>query len=555
MKTLKFAALCSLLAALLSPKASAQVRADWAQALQEAQSAEAAEPMPGHADEAPSSASAQLAKGPGAPSSAPKASPAPASQPPSSSGLLTPNFQAPSGLPPMPCPASSAEQQELMKISAENQIADQKLKRKLQKLIEDKEELRAQYELIQQKQRNLAAELEGALNKAGMENRLEEERRKAENAKMEAEIQKLSTQNRLAEERAKAEIAKLNEDIQKAGAENKLSAELGKKALDELSRLLEKARIENDVKNEQLRELQIANDKEKRAIDMELKRIELEEKRLQFDKLVMDSRMSKLKSDLDLRDKKDEWKKEANTEPAYLDKPFKDGRLVISDRRISLNGPIWTGVADYVTERIHYFNNISSTQPIFIVIDRSPGGSVMEGYRIVKAMQASKAKVHVVVKSFAASMAAVIATMADQSYAYPNAIILHHQMSTFNWGNMTQLKEQLELAKEWERRLHVPVAQKMGVSIEEFRKKMYEKSSDGDWQEFGDKAVSYKWVGSVVHEIEETGFTKNPDVFEKRKGPSFLDEKTDEKGQRFVTLPRLEPFDFYFIYNPDRYYR
>ena len=79
-------------------------------------------------------------------------------------------------------------------------------------------------------------------------------------------------------------------------------------------------------------------------------------------------------------------------------------------------------------------------------IDRCPGGSVMEGYRIVKAMQASKAPIHVVVKSFAASMAAVITTLAVHSYAYPNAVILHHQMSTGANGNMTQIKEQVEEA-------------------------------------------------------------------------------------------------------------
>jgi ATP-dependent Clp protease protease subunit len=163
----------------------------------------------------------------------------------------------------------------------------------------------------------------------------------------------------------------------------------------------------------------------------------------------------------------------------------------------------------------------------------------------------------VVVKSFAASMAAIITTLADRSYVYPNAVILHHQMSTVNWGNMTQLKEQLELAREWEKRLDVPVAKKMGISLEEFRKKMYEKNSDGDWEEFGDKAVGYHWAGSVVHEIEETGFIKNPDFVEAKpaKPPFWLDEKTDEKGQRYVSLPRLDPFDFYFIYNPDRYYR
>ncbi|HAH07911.1 MAG TPA: peptidase S14 [Elusimicrobia bacterium] len=493
----------------------------------------------------------QLQGSPAAPAPQP-----PQAQPagPASSSSNQP-FRTPATLPTIPT-APTTEQVELTKISSENQVSDQRLKRKLQKITDEREELRAQYELLQQRQKAQTAELEGALNKASLENRLEDERRKADNAKAEAELQKLSTQNRLADEKGKALLEPQDAEFQKLTLENKLSAEKGKKALDELSRQLEKTKLENDLRSEGLRELMFAADKEKRDIELALKRLELEERKLHFEKLSMDSRMAKLKSDLEMRDRKEEWKKEANKEPLYVDKPFQSGRLVVSDRRIPLNGPIFTGVADFVTERIHYYNNISSTQPIFIVIDRCPGGSVMEGYRIVKAMQASKAPVHVVVKSFAASMAAVITTLADQSYVYPNAIVLHHQMSTVNWGNMTQLKEQLELAQEWERRLHVPVAKKMGISIEAFRKKMYEKNSDGDWEEFGDKAVEYKWASSVVHEIDETGFTKNPDLQPKPQKPMFwMEEKSDEKGHRYVNLPRLDPFDFYFIYNPDRYYR
>ena len=533
MKVLRPFSFCCLCLALAAPRAFAQTTRDILQPLPEPQSSQAPEPA---------SPQAQRAQPPQAPGSA-------------ALGGQASRFSSPSAMPPTFGVPPSPEQQELLKITAENQIADQKLKMRLQKLLDEKEELRAQYELFLQKQRNQLTELEGALGRANLENRLDEERRKADNSKLEAEYQKFSEQNKLSEERYKAETAKQNQELQRLGTENKLAVEKSKRDLDELSRSLEKLKLSNDVKNEEQRTLQIAADAEKRAMDLALKRIEFEERKLQFDKQVMDSRMAKLKSDLELRDKKEDWKKAANTDPVYLAKPFQDGRLVISDRRISLNGPIFTGVADYVTERIHYYNNIS-TEPVFIVIDRCPGGSVMEGYRIIKAMQASRAPVHVVVKSFAASMAAVITTMADHSYVYPNAIVLHHQMSTFNWGNMTQLKEQLDLAKEWERRLHVPVAQKMGISIEDFRKKMYEKNSDGDWQEFGDKAVGYKWAGSVVQEIDETGFIKNPDAEPKPAKQMFhLDEKTDEKGARYVTLPRLDPFDFYFIYNPDRYYR
>lgn len=181
----------------------------------------------------------------------------------------------------------------------------------------------------------------------------------------------------------------------------------------------------------------------------------------------------------------------------------------------------------------------------------------MEGYRIVKAIESSKAPIHVVVKSFAASMAAVIATLADSSYAYPNAVILHHEMSTLTWGNMTQLKEQLEIAKKWEKRLHSPVAKKIGLSPEAFRKKMYENNSDGDWQEFGDDAQKLKWVAKVVDEIRETGIIRDPDAQKDDKKTGFfgLTEKFDEQGRPYVQLPRLDPFDMYYIHNPDKYYR
>lgn len=375
---------------------------------------------------------------------------------------------------------------------------------------------------------------------------------------LKTKLEMVSTSNKLTDEEVKAKLQSLDDEFQRISLENKLSSEKNKKEIYELSKKLEKLKTENDLKNEEVRADSIAYSKEKADIELELKRMELAERKAKHENEMLKAKLEKLKTELEMRDRKEDWKKYSNTDPLYYDKPFNenDRELVISDRRISMNGPIVKETADYVTERIHYFNNIS-TQPIFIVIDNSPGGSVMSGYRIVKAMESSKAPVYVVVKSFAASMAAVITTMAKKSFVYPNAIILHHQMSTMNWGNMTQLKEQLEWAKEWEKRLHTPVAKKMGISMEEFRKKMYEKNSDGDWQEFGDNAVRYKWADYIVDRIDETSFTKNPDYKtpENTKKMEYSLEKVDEKGMRYVNLPRLEPFDFYFIYNPDRYYR
>jgi ATP-dependent Clp protease protease subunit len=433
-----------------------------------------------------------------------------------------------------------------------------KVKTKTQQLNDERDELKAQYELLMQRQKNKIAEMEADINRLSTENKLESERQSAALRKLKDEIEKLSTDNKLADEKVKAETALKNAELQRLTLENKLSAEASRKELEAMTAAILRLKAENELLSEQEKKAMITDSAEKMSIELEMKRMDLRERKLKYDKLLLESRMDQLNSDLALRAKKEEWKKESNTEPVYEDQPFKKDRLVVSDRRISLNGPVYSRSADHITDRIHYFNNIS-TAPIFLVIDSSPGGSVMAGYRILKAMEASKAPVYVVVKSFAASMAAGITTLAKKSFAYPNAIILHHQMSTVNWGNMTQIKEQYEKAREWERRILEPVAKKMGISTDAFRKKMYENSSDGDWEEFADKAVRLNWVDHVVDRIEETGFVKNPDYPQAAPGARMstpaLEERVDETGRRYVVLPRLEPFDFYFIYNPDKYYR
>lgn len=428
--------------------------------------------------------------------------------------------------------APSEERQELDKLSAENSLVAQEVAKKLRAVIAEKEELRIRSELQVEK------------NKAAL-------------ADLDAAFQRLSLENRLQEEQNKKLIEALTSQQKKVSAENALDEEKHKQELSDLRQAKEKLQAANDRLREELRAEEMKNQAEKQSLDLEGARLGIESMRMKAEREKLEDKLAKLKTDIESRAKRDEWKNEANKEPVVLKDPFKNGLLTISDRRITLNGVILRGVADYVSERLDFFNNVSD-DPVFVVIDRCPGGSVMEGYRIVKAIQASKAPVHVVVTSFAASMCAVITTLAPHSYVYPNAIVLHHQMSTVLWGNMTQTKEQLAIAGEWWRRLADPVAKKMGTDLDGLVKKMYAKNSDGDWEEFGDRAVALRWADRVVDEIRETGVKKRPDD-EKSPNPGLrpfaLAEKTDEKGERYVRLPRLEPFDLYWIYNPDRYYR
>ncbi|MBI3289363.1 MAG: ATP-dependent Clp protease proteolytic subunit, partial [Elusimicrobia bacterium] len=371
------------------------------------------------------------------------------------------------------------------------------------------------------------------------------------------ERDELVLRNTLLSERLRSEMAPLEHEQKKLQIKGQMEEEKANQASAALRYQRDRLRLENEIAREKINADQIKADADKLKMDLVVRDLDFQSRKLHQESEIADSKTVSIKADLELREKKEVWKKQANREPEYLREPFKDGVLTVSDRRIPLNGPIVYGVADAVTDRIHYFNNKSEELPIFLVIDRSPGGSVMEGYRILKAMQASKAPVYVVVKSYAASMAATIATLAPKSFAYPNAVILHHQIWSVVAGNPTQQKQQLDIQKEWDRRLREPIARKMGVSIDKFTAEMYRQNVDGDWEEFADGAVKLKWIDSIVHEIRETGILKEPEdkTEEKPKLAFGMAEESDAKGERFVRLPRLQNFDAYFLYNRDGYYR
>lgn len=361
----------------------------------------------------------------------------------------------------------------------------------------------------------------------------------------------------------------------KLAAENALQAEKVKKDLAELRARVARLKLEKELLSEELSIAELKRSKAAQEADAkhtaELKKLsraaELAKTKalqatseLKIRQTAWNLETSKLEAEITALETEKKRAAYANAKPLYLNNPLKDdGTLVISDRRISLNGPVTYHTARHVTTRINYFNNKDSKKPIFIVIDTSPGGSVMSGYRILKAMEGSTAPVYVVVKSFAASMAATICALAEKSYAYPNAVILHHQMSAIVFGkyNLTEQKEFYEESQKWWKRLASPVAKKMGIGTDEFIKKMYAHSTSGDWTEFGTEAQKLKWVDHIVDRIHETALLKDPDL--KKSPPTTtyhgLSETEDAKGKPCMYLPRLTPKDYYFLYNRDNYYR
>jgi ATP-dependent Clp protease, protease subunit len=373
---------------------------------------------------------------------------------------------------------------------------------------------------------------------------LERDKLAAENS-----IAKSKLEKELADRRADLEREKLHLDEQRQDEDIKAAVER-RKYEDQITQL----RMESE-------RLQLENAVIKAQSEIDATRLKMKEAQTRAEIAALQTKMERQDAEMTANNY-------TGAKPVYMDDPLQGNTLVISDRRIPLNGPITSETADFISNRINYFNNKDTQYPIFIVIDSSPGGSVMAGYHILKSMQSSEAPVYVVVKSFAASMAACLATCADRSFCYGNAIILHHQISGGTFGNLTQHRESLKEIEEWWRRLSEPIAQKMGISTEDFIKKMYTQVSTGDWTEFGDKAAELKWVAHAVREIRETSLLKNPDVVKPTTPVSSpapirpgiddripLNEQVDDKGQLYVRLPRLAPKDFYYLYNPDGYYR
>jgi ATP-dependent Clp protease, protease subunit len=429
-------------------------------------------------------------------------------------------------------------------LTLENSIADQQLSQELAKLAGEKQRLELENSITEQQLRQELAKLTAEKQRLELENGLAQQKLQAEGAALQAELDQLTKQADLLAKRAT-----LKEVERKARLDEALAADRER---------LEKMKLTNDLAAAEVADK--SRELAQREQELKVRTADLQVQRSEFE-----LQLARLNSDLDLRVKRDLWKNRVNRDIEYTKEPFKDGVLTISDRRIALNGPIWGDTANYIAERIDYFNNQSHEYPIFIVIDSSPGGSVMAGYKILKAMEGSAAPVYVVVKSFAASMAANIVTQSKKSYAYPNAIILHHQiLSSGAYANLTEQKENLKELEEWWKRLAAPVAAKMGISLDEFIKRMYQNRSTGDWPEFGDNARKLKWVDEIAGTVREESYDKNPDApsaLGVSPSPAHLDsqpalqERVDANGRRYVLLPRLDPVDCYYLYNPDNYYR
>lgn len=196
---------------------------------------------------------------------------------------------------------------------------------------------------------------------------------------------------------------------------------------------------------------------------------------------------------------------QVNKEP-YTFLPVTGKTIKISDRTIVMPEVITVENSTEIVKKINFLNR-KNNYPIFIVIDTCYGGSVLGGELILRAIENSKAKVYIVVKTFCASMCAIItSTFADNAYVMNNAMILHHEISSGVNGNVSLQKENINYLEYWQKQMLGPIAKRRGQTVDEFVASLYKLSRTGDATLFAPDALKEKWILHIINNVEDGSF-------------------------------------------------
>ena len=161
-----------------------------------------------------------------------------------------------------------------------------------------------------------------------------------------------------------------------------------------------------------------------------------------------------------------------------------------SRNMITIRGPIkHESVSDFMEKT----GKIDSKE-IYIYIS-SPGGSVMEGMKIVdlvKSLEKSGRQVNCI-SDFSASMAFIILQSCPRRLATFSSILMQHQMSLGLEGNIENVNTYLNFIKDIDIELNKLQADKIGMEPAEFKDKI-----ENDWWIHGPDAKKKSVVDDIV---------------------------------------------------------
>lgn len=139
------------------------------------------------------------------------------------------------------------------------------------------------------------------------------------------------------------------------------------------------------------------------------------------------------------------------------------------ERSIFLFGEVWTYSAEDIVQKLLEMNKENDSEPINFIIN-SPGGVVYDMFSIVDTMNLIKAPIHTYVIGLAASAASVIASCGEKRFITENSQFMLHEVSSGAFGNIANMKDQMEQIEELNNKFLSVLAKNTGKDIETLKK-------------------------------------------------------------------------------------
>lgn len=160
----------------------------------------------------------------------------------------------------------------------------------------------------------------------------------------------------------------------------------------------------------------------------------------------------------------------------------------------------WTNVilfdvpvtTETVDEALGILNTIDASRDIFLVLD-SPGGSVVDGARLMNYVKYSGKKIYTVCDNFCASMAFQIFQVGKKRYMMDKAILMAHPASGGAQGTIENMHTMLSMFRNYVDRMDAEVSLRSGIEYNKFKAMV----ADNIWVESVD-AVKMRLADDLI---------------------------------------------------------
>lgn len=166
-----------------------------------------------------------------------------------------------------------------------------------------------------------------------------------------------------------------------------------------------------------------------------------------------------------------------------------------TERVVGLIGEVSEFSANHVIDTLKTLDK-SETSPIYFIID-SPGGSVIDGYRIINQMKITKSPVTCVVDMQAYSMAAILLTYCKTVLINPYGSVMYHAASFSVGGETDKVVSRVNWIVKQLKEFDEEVAKNLGMTLAE-----YEAKQQKEWWLTAKEALSAKVVDKVLDSLD-----------------------------------------------------